>query len=232
MDSRKNQLLIDIIEEYIETAYPVGSKFLAAKAGLDLSSATIRNEMAELEKDGYIYQPHPSAGRVPTEKGYLFYLENNPEKSDLKAKEKIVLDKAISEILKKFKKDESQAVKELAKQMAELVNETILVGFSPDEFYYTGLSNIFAQPEFREQEKIVNLSAIIDHLDEEMGKIFHKIKKTEVLVGRQNPFGADCSLIITSIGDLPKKIFGILGPMRMDYHRNLNFLNYLKEKIN
>jgi transcriptional regulator of heat shock response len=232
MDQRKIELLNGIIEEYIGKAIPVGSKFLSEKADWDLSPATIRNEMAELENDGYIYQPYTSAGRAPTEKGYAFYLKNNLSKFNLNSKEKIALDKVISETLKKYKNDPSVLIKELAKRFADLVNQTILVGFSPDEYYYTGLSNIFAQPEFNEQEKIVNLSGIIDHLDTEMGKIFHQIKKTEILIGEDNPFGVDCSLIITNINNPGKRIFGILGPIRMNYRKNINYLNYLKENIN
>lgn len=231
LDQRKIELLNDIIEEYIEKACPVGSKFLAENAGLALSSATIRNEMAELEKGGYIFQPHTSAGRAPTEKGYLFYLENNIDNFNLDPQEKKNLDKVINETISKFRKDQAQSIKELAKRVADLVNQTILVGFSPDEFYYTGLSNIFAQPEFNQQERIVNLTEVIDHFDKEMAKIYQKIKKTEILIGKTNPFGADCSLIITNLGKISKKIFGILGPMRMDYRKNINHLNYLKEKL-
>lgn len=232
METRKIELLAKIIEEYIKKACPVGSKFLAQTTGFGLSSATIRNEMADLEKDGYIFQPYTSAGRAPTEKGYLFYLENNLNNFNLEPREKKVLDKVINETISKFKKDQSQLIKELAKKIADLVNETILVGFSPDEFYYTGLSNIFAQPEFNQQERVVNLTEVIDHLDKEMAKIYHKIKKTEILIGRTNPFGADCSLIITNLDEISKKIFGILGPMRMDYRKNINYLNYLKDKLN
>lgn len=231
MDKRKIELLTQIIEEYICKACPVGSKFLAEKAGLDLSSATIRNEMADLEKDGYIFQPHISAGRAPTEKGYQFYLEKNLDNFQLEANDKKVLDKIIADFSRKFKKDQRIFIKELAKQVADLVNETILIGFSPDEFYYTGLSNIFSQPEFNEQERVVNLSAVIDHLDKEMAKIYNKVKKTEVMIGKDNPFGTNCSLVITNLGDLSKKIFGILGPMRMDYKKNINYINYLKEKL-
>lgn len=232
LDKRKIELLKGIIEEYIAKACPVGSKFLVEKTGLDLSPATIRNEMADLERDGFIYQPYTSAGRAPTEKGYLFYLENNLEHFALDNKEKKTLDRTIDETIKKFKGDKKQSIKELAKKIADLVNETILVGFSPDEFYYTGLGNIFSQPEFNQQERIVNLTEVIDHLDKEMTKIFNKIKKTEVLIGKANPFGSGCSLVITNFNALPKKIFGILGPMRMDYQKNFSYLDYLREKMN
>ncbi|HEY5699838.1 MAG TPA: heat-inducible transcriptional repressor HrcA [Acidimicrobiales bacterium] len=76
LDDRKAAVLRAVVEEYIETAQPVGSGHVVASSGLAVSAATIRNEMGALERDGYLQQPHTSAGRVPTEKGYRFYVDN------------------------------------------------------------------------------------------------------------------------------------------------------------
>ncbi len=76
MDERKKKILDNLVSEYIKTGKPVGSSSIVKKYGLGVSPATVRNEMAELEKLGYIFQPHTSAGRVPTSKGYRFYIEN------------------------------------------------------------------------------------------------------------------------------------------------------------
>lgn len=73
---RKKQILSAIIESYINTGEPVGSKTLIAQTGLDVSSATVRNEMADLTNRGYLVQPHTSAGRIPTPQGYRFYVDN------------------------------------------------------------------------------------------------------------------------------------------------------------
>ena len=75
LDDRKAAILRAIVAEYIETAQPVGSGYLARTGGVDVSPATIRNEMAALERDGYLAQPHTSAGRIPTEKGYRFFVD-------------------------------------------------------------------------------------------------------------------------------------------------------------
>src|SRR5579872_5587238 len=75
LDDRKAAILRAVVEEYIDTAQPVGSGHLARSAGIDVSPATIRNEMAALEHEGYLDQPHTSAGRVPTEKGYRFFVD-------------------------------------------------------------------------------------------------------------------------------------------------------------
>lgn len=76
LDERKAAILRAVVEEYVETAQPVGSGHVATSSGLAVSAATIRNEMGALERDGYLHQPHTSAGRVPTEKGYRFYVDN------------------------------------------------------------------------------------------------------------------------------------------------------------
>jgi heat-inducible transcriptional repressor len=76
LDERKAAILRAVVEEYIDTAQPVGSGHVATAPGVDVSSATVRNEMATLEADGYLRQPHTSAGRVPTEKGYRFFVDH------------------------------------------------------------------------------------------------------------------------------------------------------------
>lgn len=231
METRKIELLTQIIEEYIKSASPVGSKFIAQKTSFELSPATIRNEMADLERDGYIYQPHPSAGRAPTEKGYKYYLENYLSKFKLAERDKKILDKIIRETIPPSKVDDKLIIKELAKKIANLVKEAVLVGFSPEEFYYTGLSNVFSQPEFQLQERVVYLSEIVDHLDQVMAKIYPRVKETKVLIGKDNPFGVNCSLIITNLEKSTKKIMGIIGPLRMDYQKNYNYIKYLKDHL-
>src|SRR5947209_15015371 len=79
LDDRKAAILRVVVEEYIDTAQPVGSSHVAAVPGLSVSSATVRNEMAALERDGFLVQPHTSAGRIPTDKGYRFFVDQlNP----------------------------------------------------------------------------------------------------------------------------------------------------------
>ncbi|MBR6382299.1 MAG: heat-inducible transcription repressor HrcA [Lachnospiraceae bacterium] len=82
MDARKTVILQAIIRNYLETGEPVGSRTISKDTDLNLSSATIRNEMADLEEMGYIEQPHTSAGRIPTDKGYRFYVDTMMEAKD------------------------------------------------------------------------------------------------------------------------------------------------------
>ncbi len=87
MDERKKKILQAIIDDYIDTAEPIGSRTIARKHELGLSSATIRNEMADLEEMGYLAQPHTSAGRVPSDKGYRMYVDQLMQVYDLQQDE-------------------------------------------------------------------------------------------------------------------------------------------------
>jgi heat-inducible transcriptional repressor len=83
LDERKAAILRAVVEEYVETAQPVGSQTIARASRLGVSSATVRNEMTVLERDGYLAQPHTSAGRVPTDRGYRFFVDHFTETGDL-----------------------------------------------------------------------------------------------------------------------------------------------------
>ena len=87
LDKRKKEILQAIIDEYINTAEPVSSATLVNKYGLDYSSATVRNELAELEDNGYLDKPHTSSGRVPSEKGYRFYVDERINDEDISVEE-------------------------------------------------------------------------------------------------------------------------------------------------
>lgn len=229
MNTRQQNLLNIIISRYIKTAQPVGSQLIAEIANFDLSPATIRNEMAVLEAEGFIFHPHTSAGRVPTEKGFQFYVANFLHDSELQKRQQQYLAK----IIKPFKSYQSELIKELAKGIADLSFGAVFVGFSPNNVYYTGLANLFSQPEFIKHELVYNLSQVIDHLDQVVNKVFPVINhEVKILIGRQNPFGQDCSSILTKYNIKREQgLIGILGPMRMDYQSNFSLIKYTQQLI-
>jgi len=187
--------------------------------------------MADLEKDSYIYQPHTSSGRVPTEKGYVFYIENFLKDKKISTD----LEKEALKNTKKIEKDKVLKIKELAKYLADKSGETVLVGFSQNHVYHTGLSNLFSKPEFRNHEIVCDISQVIDHLDEAMYDLFDRIDvEVKILIGEKNPFGSACSIILTSyqLSKKEKGLLCILGPMRMDYNSNMSLLKCVGELIN
>ncbi len=230
MNQRKQELLKVIISQYIKNAQPVGSKLISSAGGFNLSPATIRNEMSELEKEGYIFHPHTSAGRVPTEKGYEFFVANFLSNIELGKKERKILKESVDF----FDELEPKVIKSLAKGMAEFSNGAVFVAFSDSDFYYTGLSNLFSQPEFEKHQLVYDLSRIIDHLDQVISKIFsHTNKEIKVYIGKKNPFGQDCSSIITKYESKNNNgMLGILGPIRMDYQNNFSLIKYSQQIIN
>ncbi len=230
MNDRQKSIFNLIIREYIKSAEPISSALVVGRGEFDLSPATIRNEMAELEEQGYIYQPYTSAGRVPTEKGYHFYVDNLLEPKKLNKKEESDLKASV----KQRTGDEKETVKNLAKTLAELSAETVLIGFSPNNFYYTGLTNLFSQPEFARQDLVRNLSLVIDNFDEVMPEIFDLLsREAKILIGEDNPFAEDCGLIVSEYRSsrVSSGLLGIIGPMRMNYETNLSLVEYAKQLL-
>jgi len=121
LDDRKIKILKAVIQNYLETGEPVGSRTISKDADLNLSSATIRNEMADLEELGYIIQPHTSAGRIPSDKGYRLYVDNMMLEKEMQLLKR---EKEVSE-LKSFLTDKVERVEELLQNVAKaLANDT------------------------------------------------------------------------------------------------------------
>jgi len=224
MERRQQQLLQIIIDLYINTAQPVGSKAISERKLFDLSSATIRNEMAELENAGFIFQPHTSAGRIPTEDGYQYYVENLIKITKVDKK----LQARLKEILK-----EEKSLRELAKGLAVSSQLAVYLGYDDKDYFYTGLANLFGQPEFVAHELVNNISEAVDNLDEIIYNMFDEVSdEPQIFIGSKNPFGKFCSTILAKFKSKNKRgLLGILGPQRMDYQNNLALIKYTQDII-
>ena len=229
LTDRQETILRAILAEHIKTAMPVSSNVLVEKYRIDLSPASIRNEMAEREEQGFLAQPHTSAGRVPTIRAYRYSLEHFSKEYDVSKKSQEAIRKAF-----RSETDPEIQCKSVAKTIAELCENTVIVGFARRDVYYTGLSNLFHQPEFAERMTILSLSAVVDHLDEVISRIFDDIHdEPKVLLGRENPFGEETGVLLTKFGARSnERLFGILGPIRMPYDHHLAVLRYTRELIN
>ena len=214
LEVRKETILDSLVREFIKTAEPVSSMHLAEKAELAVSSATVRNELADLENDGFLVQPHTSAGRVPTEAAYRYFVEylSHPQKNDSVSHSRF----------QAFFKDRDD-VKAAAKMLAALTKECAFVLFEPNDTYYTGLTNLFSQPEFGEREIAVNISGALDQLDEAVSKLKPEgVVKT--LIGCECPLDRRSSIVYANAG---KRIVGVVGLVRMDYEKIIGLLNSL-----
>src|SRR3989344_6440618 len=135
MDLRQQKILAAIVKDYSETANPVGSKELADKYNFKESSATIRNEMAELEKAGFIYQPHKSAGRVPTDKGYRYFVNELMRRFELSEKERYMLKTE----LHKLQSQHEQLGRSLSSLISQVSGQAAFA-LLPNQASATGLS--------------------------------------------------------------------------------------------
>lgn len=229
LSNRKQDLLAGIVQEYTETARPVGSKWLVDKLGLDLSSATIRNEMKELEDQGFITHPHTSAGRIPTTLGYRYYIEHFLDKATpLAASYQQRLDDVLAMA-------SDPTVKQLAKTVAEISNEAVLVSLNHSSFYYTGITNLFRKPEFQDIAEVTVLSELIDHFDDVMIALQqHQFDDVEVLLAEENPVSQYCATVVTryAVTSQTSGVMAILGPTRMNYQLNHQILRHVHEIFN
>ncbi|NTU98422.1 hypothetical protein HGA64_00215 [Candidatus Falkowbacteria bacterium] len=225
MNKRTQQILEALVKEHVKTGQPVGSEALVSRYKLGVSSATVRNELAELESSGYIIQPHTSAGRIPTEAAYRHCLEGLREKKVTGVE---------ADIFAKLLEDKGEAgIKQLAKALAQASGLAVFWAFHRHNLYYTGVANFLSQPEFRESSTIYDVSAIIDRVDEIIDSIYNDTPmEPTVLIGQDNPFSPICSTIITRyrLGD-HTGLFGILGPLRMNYERNYSLVKHIKDHL-
>jgi heat-inducible transcriptional repressor len=214
MTERQKQILSAIVEQYAEVASPVGSSLLAKL--FNVSSATVRSEMVELEKLGFIMQPHTSAGRVPTDKGYRFYVNQVSEEA-LPSTERRA-ERALSARVHGGGVPE-RVIRNAVDTLVELTHNLGLATIG-DQLYMSGLSNLFGQPEFMQTAQVQQVAQLLDNLEPWL----HEAALNEpltVYIGGENPIGrtAGCSLIVSRFNSpySERSYIGVLGPTRQSY---------------
>ncbi len=211
MTPRQEKILAAIIEQYAEVASPVGSSLLAK--AFDVSSATVRAEMAELERLGYITQPHTSAGRVPTDKGYRYYVNNLNE-----IEGKPHANRALTARVQAGGQPEL-TIRNTVDTLVELTHNLGLATIG-NELYMSGLSNLFGQPEFMHPGQVQEVARLLDNLQPWLYEAAPN-KPLSVYIGRENPIGrsAGASLIISRFRSpfSDNSYIGVLGPTRQSY---------------
>lgn len=222
LDERKEQILDAIIDDYIRTAEPVGSKLIAERYHLSVSPATIRSEMACLEELGYLRQPHTSAGRVPTDKGYRHYVDRKVCFFAPSSQEEQAFFLRLREIREK---EIEGLLHEISLLLANFTDNISLVLSLPVKrrIYLWGLTKILHQPEFGNVHKVEFLFELLECEEKVADLLMQGIgeKRVRVLIGTENELNElkDLSLILASYGlaGRPWGSVGILGPTRMDY---------------
>ena len=241
---RNERILLDIVEQYIETAELVSSQQLLVAYKYNLSSATLRNIMVSLDEAGYLIQPHTSAGRMPTAKAYRFYVDKvrlGAQRFPKKRKtEKGVSGSFQKDLKRTMNKSFDETARMLSQQLADLTRSMAFVGIlGVNHFYREGLGHLLNEPEFLNAQNIRNLVEYADSLGRRLDKLYADIQgDIQIFIGEEcqevcggaplslmaftqefpGQSASNCACHPGKVGE--RAIFGIVGPMRMHNSRN------------
>lgn len=242
---RQVKLLDFIIREHVKTAKPVGSSLISKKAGFKLSPATLRNEMGELEKSGYLAQLHTSGGRVPTDKAYRYYVNSlleNENRLKLGTEYKNKIKQAFSDM----PPDSREINKVVARVLSNLSENLVITGISQDEdFFKKGLVSLFENPEFKEFGEAFQLARFFEEFEGMFQFIEREFFNTlgvprgipvQIMIGKESPFRQiQHETVMCAKYGLPDNCVGsltLVGPTRMDYEKNIALIKFITEELN
>lgn len=233
LTQRQIEILKTLIEEYIETASPVGSETLEKKHSVSASPATIRNEMVRLTQLGYLKKPHTSAGRVPTPAGMKFYVSQLMKEKELSVTEEV----AVKEKLWDYRNETSKFLRQLTRSLAEKTKTLAVATTEDGDFYCAGYANILDMPEFFDIDITKSLLSMVDEFDC-FDNIFSKTvvdEETHILLGDelgprlQGPYG-----FVFKRYKTPKHAtgaIGVLGPVRLNYTQVVPTVRYFGDLV-
>lgn len=232
LKARKDRILAITIGQYIDTITPVSSSFIAKTYNLDLSSATIRNILAELEEEGYLTHPHTSAGRMPTQKGYRYYVDH------LMTEIKLLED--VKQRIKEEYEKESKQLEDLLEKMSQVLSDMthytsiISVDGWTNKIFCKGTSFIVGYPDYPDIEKIRCILAALEEKELMLEIINQRLEnKISIFIGQELSCRGinNCSMVISSyqLKDGSSGRIAVLGPTRMQYQKVVSTLNYLSE---
>jgi heat-inducible transcriptional repressor len=226
MTERQRLILAAIIEQHAEIAAPVGSVMLAKLFGV--SSATIRSEMAKLEEMGFIVQPHTSAGRIPTDAGYRFYVNSLNESQ---AQQPQLIDRSARAIEARVNTHGDRADRAIRSAVDSLVDLTQNLGLATigDELYLSGIGNLFSQPEFLNGDHAQAVARLLDNLEPWLREAAPN-EPLNVYIGSENPIGkaSGATLIISRFRSpySDNSYIGVLGPTRQSYAKVMRLVRH------
>ncbi|MDD5465199.1 MAG: hypothetical protein PHP73_02495 [Candidatus Omnitrophica bacterium] len=230
--SRRKSVLNAAINRYIKNALPVASDEIAEE--FDLSPATIRNIFSELDDSGYLKHPYTSGGRVPTDKGYRYYVDFLVQQMELVDDEK----QRILRDCKRQMRRLDDALENTSEVISEITHYAGIVSFLEwqDKFFYKGIGRILDQPEFRDVDKIRLLVRLIEDKKRLLDIINRDFSgKVKVYIGSELGFPdiESCSLVVSSfkLKNQPSGRLAVLGPMRMEYNHIIPAMEYISEVL-
>ncbi len=235
MNIRQQKILETIIKEYTDTARPVSSEILVEKYKFNISPATIRAEMKRLEKEGYLCQPYTSAGRVPTDKGYRFFINSLMKNRELAIKEQETLRQNLTSNI-----SANRLMPKIVDLLADMSSNLAIsgwLGFDESECYKAGIGRLLKEPEFEDSDCFYQIAEALDYLDRNIEELFDIVRDETigVYIGRENPIKQIRGLSMIISGKRLKSgnrgLIAILGPRRMRYDKNIALIEYIRNLL-
>ena len=231
-NSRRKSILSSAINRYIKNALPVASDDISEE--FDLSSATIRNIFSELEESGLLMHPYTSGGRIPTDKGYRYYVDFLIQQMELMDEEK----QRITTDCKRKMLRLDDALENTSEVISEITHYAGIVSFleCQDRIFYNGISRILDQPEFRDAHKIRLLIKLMEDKRRLLDIVNRDFTgKVKVYIGSELgwPQMENYSLIVSTykLKNQPSGRLAVLGPMRMEYDHIIPVLEYISDVL-
>ncbi len=233
LTARQVEILKSLIEEYIETAEPVGSETLEKKHNLSASPATIRNEMVRLTELGYLKKPHISAGRVPTPVGMKFYVKQLMKEKELSVAEEVSLKEKVWDLREK----EKDFLRELTRSLAERTGALAVTTTNDGDLFCAGYANLLESPEFFDIDVTKNLLSVIEEINyfQSLFEGQEDDDDTHILLGEElgpklnGPYG-----FVYRKYKTPARLtgeVGVLGPARQNYNLVVPTVRYFGDLI-
>jgi len=234
IEERRKRVLAIVVRLYVDSAEPISSKVVSDRVGL--SSATVRNIMSDLERLGYIFHPHTSAGRIPTEKGYRFYVNFLMEPGDIPLRERSLID-SINKLTTRRLEDIVEESSYILSYISSLAAITMFPRAEENKLYFDGTHHILEQPEFKDSDIMLDLFRALEE-EEIFLDIFRSdldTVGTEVHIGRENGLSIlDACSIITANYSIQGNVagtIGVIGPTRMNYRKLVPAVDYLAQTM-
>ncbi|MFA5271777.1 MAG: hypothetical protein WC412_05505 [Candidatus Omnitrophota bacterium] len=228
---RENEILNLIVETYIKESKPISSSHLCQKYNLPYSSATIRNIMEALEEKGFLSHIHTSSGRVPTKKGFRYYVEHL-KKEEMAGNYELEL--SICDSHSRGEQDIDRALDLLSENSGYA--SFLAVSGKDHKLFFRGTRFMLEQPEFEDIRKLKSvfyaLEVKLNQLEELMLHYFNE--QVKILIGDEMGFEeiSDCSLVLSGSGKKSVSYsLALLGPMRMDYVKAVSSLCSIKKQF-
>lgn len=228
---RQAKILAAIVKENCENGQPVASKDLSDKGYFDVSGATIRNEMQVLEQLDYITQPHTSAGRVPTDQGFRYFVNQLMDRVKLSVREQ---DELRHEVMK-LQLINAEVSRRLAKILA-IHSSQASFAILPEEVSTVGISNLM-QNESLPAEDAKEIAQFFDNIDDYAEQMLKDYSDAgpKAFIGKELKLSknSDYSMIVSGLS-LPsgkKGVIGLIGPKSMQYHKNMSLMQYISKLL-